>query len=75
MLLKNGVVINKWASSDIPDFSKVDVPFEMSDLGSLKKTNAFRVISLLTICFLVPLIFFGLLHTGSTLHLKRKNKK
>lgn len=74
MLLKNGVVIKKWASRDIPDFDKIDVSLELSVLGKVKKMGAFRIIVLLAIGFVVPLIFFYLLHTGHTFHLKRQKK-
>jgi uncharacterized membrane protein YphA (DoxX/SURF4 family) len=75
LLLKNGIVIKKWASGDIPDFSEIKVPLNLSHLGRVKKTGTLKIVLLLAIGYLVPLLFFNLLHTGKKMHLKRKIDK
>jgi len=75
LLLKDGIVIHKWASRDIPDFGELKVSLEKSSLGNVKKLNSFRIIIFLAIFFMAPLIFFYLLHTGHTFHLKNRKKK
>lgn len=75
IILKNGVVLHKWASRDIPDFEKIKTSLDFSDLGKVKKFNILKALVFLLIGFVVPLIFFYLLHTGHKIHIKIRMKK
>ena len=75
MILKNGVVLHKWASRDIPDFGKINSPLDLTDLGKARKFNILKVLVFLFISFVVPLVFFYLLHTGHKIHIKIRMKK
>lgn len=74
IVLKNGVVIRKWSSGDLPEFGKVKMPLNASPYGYPKKLSQSRMITLLALFFVFPLIFFHLFHRVSKLR-KRKDKK
>lgn len=75
VLLKDGVVIQKWAFRDIPDFSKVKLPLNDLKWGKLKPANAFLIIEKYTFLFLIPILFFYLIHKGYRFHYKLRNKR
>ena len=64
MLLKNGVVVRKWAFRDIPDFNQLDRPLSASRLGKQASRPDFRTLGLLILVFAFPLIYFHQLHSG-----------
>jgi hypothetical protein len=64
MLLKNGVVVRKWAFRDIPDFNRLDRPLSASRLGGQQSRQGIRVLGLMILVFAFPLIYFHQLHTG-----------
>ena len=76
LLLKNGVVLQKWAFRDIPDFSKIKSPMNTSQWGSVRKVNTVTILGKLFILFLIPLLLFFSFHRGYRLHFNlQKNKK
>lgn len=64
MLLKDGVVIKKWAFRDIPNFNRLDRPLNESRLGKLVSESDWRRLALLILVFAFPLIYFHQLHSG-----------
>lgn len=64
LLLKDGVVLRKWAYRDIPDFATLDKPLEASSLGRLRHRSLLRVLGLSILLFAFPLLYFHQLHTG-----------
>jgi len=78
LLLKNGVVIRKWAFRDIPDFVSLEKPLTESSLGRLRHRSLFRVLGLSLLIFLFPLLYFHQLHAGRIArlgHLTTKSTK
>jgi hypothetical protein len=66
MLLKDGVIINKWPYRCIPSEIDLQAPLENSTLGALPVNNDARNILLLTLILVVPLLIIWLFN---------KNKK
>lgn len=64
LLLKDGMVIRKWAFRDIPDFAQLDRPLSASRLGNPHTSTWLRVLGLLVLVFAFPLMYFHQLHTG-----------
>ncbi|MCE5175580.1 MAG: BT_3928 family protein [Bacteroidales bacterium] len=78
ILLKDGVVLQKWGSRDIPDFSKTKQPLNALPWGKVRKVSTFRVVFNVFILFMIPVLLFFLLHRGYRFHFhlkKIKNKK
>ena len=60
MLLKNGVVINKWSVMNLPDEYQLSAPLEKLELGTLnEKTEIHRILEVIG-WFVCPLFFFVL---------------
>ena len=58
MLLKNGVVINKWSVMNLPDEYQLTAPLEKLELGKLnEKTEVHRILEVIG-WFVCPLLFF-----------------
>ncbi|MDD4921711.1 MAG: hypothetical protein PHS30_04430, partial [Bacteroidales bacterium] len=68
ILLKNGVVFQKWAFGDIPDFSKSKQTLGQLEWGQLKKVRTIRILGKVFIFFMIPILFFYLLHRGYRFH-------
>lgn len=66
IVLKNGVIVKKWAYRSIPE--------KIVDLKQVKQSE-FRIIMFLLVLFVIPLIFFYLLHTGHKFHIRYKKNK
>ncbi|OPZ95785.1 MAG: hypothetical protein BWY72_01963 [Bacteroidetes bacterium ADurb.Bin416] len=64
ILIKNGVVLRKWAYRDIPEFASLDKPLYESSIGQPRHRSLFRVLGLSLLVFLFPLLYFHQLHTG-----------
>ncbi len=75
VLLKQGVVVRKWAFRDIPDFYKLSKPLRESSLGRVRQSSLFRVLGLVLLVFVFPLVFFHQLHTGKTARWTHKRIK
>ncbi|MCQ2218250.1 MAG: DoxX family protein [Paludibacteraceae bacterium] len=58
VLIKGGVVVNKWSNKDIPTFDK---PLEESELGTIQAPDKQKAILLSIIAFIVPLALIFLL--------------
>lgn len=75
ILLKNGVVMQKWAFRDIPDFSKAKLPLNNLKWGKAKQVKTFFVVEKVMLLFLIPLLFFYLLHKGYHFHCMFSKKR
>jgi len=75
ILLKNGVVLQKWAFRDIPDLSKVKQPLNKLEWGQVRKVSIIHVLGSVFLSFLMPLLFFYLLHRGYRFHFNFMKKK
>lgn len=53
VLIKDGVVINKWSNKNMPTFTE---PLENSPRGQVQQPNDWRVVFLSLVLFIVPLI-------------------
>ena len=58
VLIKGGVIVNKWSVKDIPTFDK---PLEESELGVIQSPDKQKAILLSIIAFIVPLALLFLL--------------
>lgn len=74
LLLKNGVVLQKFGFRDIPDFSTVKKPLNATQWGVAKKINTLEIIGKVLFLFLIPLLFFYALHKGYRFHFKFSEK-
>jgi uncharacterized membrane protein YphA (DoxX/SURF4 family) len=68
VLLKNGVVIQKWAFRDIPDFSNIKLPLSDTKWGHVKSVNVIELLAKVFLLFLIPVFIFFLLHRGYRFH-------
>jgi hypothetical protein len=75
MLLKNGVVYQKWAFTDIPDLSKMKEPLDRLPFGKERVVSIMRNLVNIFLIYLVPLMFFYLVHTGHHFHFNFMKKK
>lgn len=75
VLLKNGVVVRKWAYRDIPDFAALDKPLSASSLGHIRQRTLFRVLGLTLLIFVFPLLYFHHLHTGRVARVRQHLQK
>lgn len=75
ILLKGGVVLQKWSFRDIPDFSKAEQPLSQMKMGQVRKVSTFGILGRVFLFFVIPLLFFYLLHTGYHFHFNFMNKK
>lgn len=77
LLLKDGVVLQKWAYRDIPDFSGVKQPLKNSEWGQVRNVSTIRKLSRVFILFLLPLLFLYSIHRGYRFHFqwRKKNSK
>jgi uncharacterized membrane protein YphA (DoxX/SURF4 family) len=64
VLLKNGVILQKWAMIDVPDFSKINIPLNETSYGQVNKMSPIKTLGLLIIIFFAPLIILSTLHLG-----------
>jgi len=75
LLLKDGVVLQKFAFRDIPDFSKIKMPLNETQWGAVKKVSTLEVLGKVFFLFLIPLLFFYALHKGYRFHFNFQKKK
>ena len=75
ILLKNGVVLQKWAFRDIPNFSKSSQPLSKQKWGEVRNVATVHILGKLFILFLMPLLVFYLLHRGYRFHFHIQKKK
>ncbi|MDR1730321.1 MAG: DoxX family protein [Prevotellaceae bacterium] len=73
VLVKDGIIINKWSYPNIPAF---DRPLEESEWGQLQLRNNTRTIVCAAIAFIVPLlVLLGLDHSIGLIQRKRRKNK
>ena len=71
VLIKDGIVINKWSNKNIPTFNK---PLEESEQGQLQLRNNTKTIAYSVIGFILPLlVILGLDHWIGRIQKRRKN--
>ncbi|MEG1685078.1 MAG: DoxX family protein [Bacteroides sp.] len=72
VLIKDGVILNKWSRSDLPDEYVLTDKLDKLELGILKPRSVLYTILMVVLWFAVPLLFFlGI----DILWVKRRNKK
>jgi len=70
VLIKDGIIINKWSNKNIPTFDK---PLEESELGQLQLRNNTKTIAYSIIGFILPLlVILGLDHLIGLIQKRRK---
>jgi len=74
LLLKDGVVLQKWAYRDIPDFSKSKQPLRNLEWGYVRNVSTIRKLSRVFILFLLPLLFLYSIHRGYRFHFQLRKK-
>lgn len=76
LLLKDGVVLQKWGFRDIPDFSKFKQPLNTMEVGMVREVTVFRILGKLLTLFLLPLLLLYAFHKGYRFHFSilKKNK-
>lgn len=64
ILLKKGTVIQKWGFRDVPNLAGVKQPLNELSYGAVGKPAYGKLIGGLLLIFLIPYIFFFLMHSG-----------
>lgn len=72
VLIKDGVILNKWSCKDIPTFDK---PLDESEWNSVQEPNKTKVILLSIIAFILPLVLIFLLDKIINKFFKKKEEK
>ena len=78
LLIKNGVIINKWGRNDMPDEYKLNGPLENIELGQMNVQTVGSKIFWVIMLYLLPLIlisFVDRLWVGSQYYMKWKEKR
>lgn len=55
LLLKGGVILNKWSDSQLPDEYDLSAPLDQLEIGQQKEVNDLRTIGYVLLWFFVPL--------------------
>ena len=58
LLLKDGIILNKWSDSDLPDEYVLTDRLENLPLGELKQVSNWRTLGFVTLWYVVPLMLF-----------------
>ena len=56
LLLKNGVVYNKWSCNDIPTEEQLTLPLEQSVLGTMQIESRMMIVLKVLLWFFIPLL-------------------
>ncbi len=72
MLIKEGVILNKWADSQIPNEFELTDSLEQLPLGQIKEVNDLHTMGWVAVWFFVPLVLIVLI---DRIFNKKKNKK
>ncbi len=75
LLLKDGVVINKWSGNDLPDEYQLNKPLDRLPLGQLNPKTLPHKIMLVAGWFIAPLLILSLCDAAWLQWKKRKKKK
>jgi uncharacterized membrane protein YphA (DoxX/SURF4 family) len=71
LLLKNGVIVNKWPNTKLPSGSDLSKPLEETDLGKIREVRNGWTISSVTLILSVPLL---VLFLGDFFLIRRKRR-
>ncbi len=72
VLIREGVILNKWCDSQIPDEFELTAPLEELPLGQTKEVNDLKTMGWVCVWFLVPLALIVLI---DRIFNKKNNKK
>ena len=78
VLLKNGVVYNKWSCNTLPTSDQLNEPLEQSLMGRLQLDSRLMVTLRVLLWFLIPLllvVFADRIWVGSKLYKRMKHRK
>lgn len=71
LLLKDGVILNKWSSTDLPDEYEMNGPLDTLEVGKLQTVNNVHTLLRVLLCFIGPLALIIVL---DILFVKRKTR-
>lgn len=75
MLLKKGVVVNKWGDGSLPDEYRLNAPLEKLPIGQLNRKTVSHKIAEVVMWFVVPLLTLTLCDLAWLNYRNRKAKK
>ena len=75
MLIKEGVILNKWADSQIPNEFQLTDRLEELPLGVIKDVSDLRTLGWVGVWFVVPLVLIILIDRIFNRHNNKKSKK
>ena len=61
MLIKGGVILNKWSSSQLPDEFDLTDKLEQLPLGQVKEVNDLRTLGIVGLWYIIPLLLIILI--------------
>lgn len=75
VLIKEGVIYNKWHNSNIPENKDLEEPLESSSLGQIAPDNDTKELLVISLVFLIPLALLYLADHKTRKQLKEKNQQ
>lgn len=58
LLLKDGVIVNKWPNTNLPSYEELNAPLEKLEMGKPQTSNNLRRALKLLLWFIIPLLLF-----------------
>ena len=58
LLLKDGVIVNKWPNTNLPSYEELNAPLEKLEMGEPQTSNNLRRALKLLLWFIIPLLLF-----------------
>lgn len=76
LLLKDGIIIQKWSHNDLPSSTSLNAPLSKLDIGAMPSSSLGKTIMKVVLCFFIPLILLVLADRtwAWTRYLRRKRK-
>ena len=75
MLIKGGVILNKWADAQIPNEFELTDRLEQLPLGQMKDVNDLRTLGWVGVWFIVPLVLIIIIDRVLNKHNNKQTKK
>lgn len=75
VLLKDGVIYNKWAEADVPDEYQLTGPLEDIPLGQMKKVDDLKTLGYVLLWYIIPLMLVIIVDVSWVRPRQRRRRK